>query len=107
MINGSLGHKLIAISNKLFAVCCGATYNVCEVYDSTCKKFVVFKSPLEFFDGSHQTSVSIGRRIMVFRAYSTKVATYDVDKNEWSEEPFENTENIRDFYCLKLPSLNF
>ena len=44
---------------------------------------------------------------MVFRNHSTKVAIYDVNKNEWSEESFEVTKNIAGFQSLKFPSLKF
>ena len=105
MVNKSYKHNLIAMSNKLFAFGCGLLSNFCEVYDKMCKKFVVIKSPPKFAYFNVQQAVSVGKVIMVFRIYSTKMAIYDTDKNEWSVEPFEVTKNVGDFYCGKVPSL--
>ena len=107
MINEIYGHELVSVSNKLFALGRYFAYDIFEVYDSICKKFVVLKSHPTFFDRSHHTSVSVGRKIMVFEKYSTKVAVFDVDKNEWSEESFEVTTYISNFHCLKTPSFKF
>ena len=107
MINEIYGHELVSVSNKLFALGRYFAYDICEVYDSICKEFVVLKSQPTFFDRSHHTSVSVGRKIMVFKNYSTKVAIYDVDENEWSEKSFKVTKNIFDFHCVKIPSVKF
>ena len=105
MINKSYQHDMLAISNKLFAIGCGEDYDICEVYDSICKKFVVLNCHPTFFDGFNDTTITIGRKIMVIRNPSRKVAIYDVDKNEWSEESFKDTKYYRNFNCLKIPSL--
>ena len=107
MINEIYGHELVPVSNKLFALGRYFAYNICEVYDSICKEFVVIKSHPTFLDRSHHTSISVGRKILVFKNYSTKVAVFDVDKNEWSEESFEVTKCISNFHCLKIPSFKF
>ena len=106
MVGATMGHNLIAVASKLFAVGCGPEFNSCEVYDSASERFATIKSH-EFFDVSHYASVAVGNRILVFRDYSATAAVYDLDEGEWSEERFEKTEKIRDFYCVKLPSLSF
>ena len=107
LVNESSEHELIAISNKLFAIACGEDSDIYEVYDSICKKFNVLNSHPPFFDGSHHTSISVRGKIIFFRSGSSKVAIYNVEKNEWSEKTFEVTENICNFYSLKIPSLRF
>ena len=103
MINENSYHHMLAISNKLFAICCGEQSDISEVYDNFCKKFVVFNSPT-FFGGIYYKSITFDRKIVVFKNNSTFVSIYDVDKNEWSEEHFKDTNNIRNFNCLKIPS---
>ena len=107
MVNGSCGHNMIAISNKLFAIGCGRNLNICEVYDTICKNFVVLSSFPTFFGRFHRTSISFGRKIMVFNNYSSKVAIYDTDTNEWSKKSFKVTKKICNFHCLKFPSVKF
>ena len=107
MIHESFEHNMLAVSNKLLALSCGTNHDICEVYDNISKKFVVIKSHPTFFDGSEYQAISIGRNIFVFKSFSNKVAIYNVDKSEWSDEFFDAAEDIRYFYCLKMPSLNF
>ena len=107
MIHESYHHHMLAISNKLFALGCGEFSDICEVYDSICKKIVVIKSHPTFFDGYRDQVISIGRNILVFKSLSKKVAKYDHDKNEWSDESFDLTEDIIHFNCFKIPSLKF
>ena len=102
MINESCGHDMLAISNKLFAIGCGENFDIYEVYDTISGKFVILNTFPKLFDG---TSISIGRKIMVFKINSSFVVIYDVDKNEWYGESFEVTKNTCDFHCLKIPSL--
>ena len=107
MIHRSCHHNMLAISNKLFALGCGEFSVICEVYDSICKKFVVINSHLTFFDSMYYEAISIGRNILVFKSFSKKVAIYNIDKNEWSDELFYVAEDNILFYCLKMPSFNF
>ena len=60
----------------------GGTDGICEVYDSTCKKFVVMNSNSQSFYNCGDHAVLIGRNILVFKSFSKKLATYNVDKNE-------------------------
>ena len=107
MINESYKHNMIAISNKLFAIGCSRTFNICEVYDTFCKKFVVFNSHPTIFDHINHKSITFSRKIMVIKNCSSKVAIYDSDKNEWFKESSKITNDIWNFYCIKIPSLNF
>ena len=91
----------------MLAIGCGENHDICEVYDSVCKKFVVFNSHPTFFDDSEDQAISIGRNILVFKRYSKKVAIYNVDHNEWSEKYFDFVDYGGDFHCLKIPSLKF
>ena len=74
MIHGSYDHNLLAVSNKLFALGCGGNWDICEVYDSISKEFVVINSHPTFFDGREDQATSIGRNILVFKIFSKKVA---------------------------------
>ena len=82
MIHESYFHNVLAVSKKLFAIGRDGTNGICEVYDSTCKKFVVMNSNSQFFDVGGDHTISIGRNILVFKSFSKKLATYNVDKNE-------------------------
>ena len=82
MIHESYFHNVLAVSKKLFAIGRDGTNGICEVYDSTCKKFVVMNSNSQFFDVVGDHTVSIGRNILVFKNFSKKLAIYNVDKNE-------------------------
>ena len=44
MINRRGFHKSVSVKNKLFLFA-GDRTKTCEVYDSTCKKFVLLKPP--------------------------------------------------------------
>ena len=66
MVNESYDHDMIAISNKLFAIGCSENFNVCEVYDTICKKFVVLNMFPTFFGDTHRTSITFGRKIIIF-----------------------------------------
>ena len=107
MIHRSCCHNMLAISNKLFALGCGGSFDICEVYDSFCKKFVVINSDLTFFEYFRKRAISTGRNILVFKNFSKKVAIYNVDKKEWSEKYFDVADDVECFHYLKIPSLNF
>ena len=103
LIHGSCDHNMSAVSNKLYALGCGFNSDIIEVYDTFCKKFFVVSKLPKFIDCFYHTSITLGRKILVFRNEVTKVAIYDVDKNEWLEESFEVIKNISNFQCLKIP----
>ena len=66
----------------------------CEVYDSTCKKFVLLNSPdsrlinYNDYDVSYlESAISIGSKIYVFHATKSACLIYDIENNTWSEKP--------------------
>ena len=105
MIHTRFHHKMIPVGNKLFVV--GGKTNVCEVYDTFCKKFAALKLRPEHLNFNFYCleAVSIGRKIMVFNNNSPQVAAYDVDEEKWSEESCEVTKNLKDYYCVKVPRI--
>ena len=48
---------------------------------------------------------SIENKIFVLQDESLNIISYDIDKNEWSEESCEVTKNIRFFSSVKVPCL--
>ena len=50
-------------------------------------------------------AISIGNKILIFRNNSPKLAYFDLDKDDWYEEPFEVTKDIKWYSCLKLPKI--
>ena len=100
MINRKSGHKLVVVKSKLYVI--GSGGDGCEVYDSINKMFVALKSPLErdfYFD----SVISIGTKIVMFPDGTTSVKFYDVDSNEWTEEPCDVKNNIQNLSCVKVP----
>ena len=105
MIDPRQNHNMIAISNKLFAI--GGRKNTFEVYDSFCGKFLALKQPPSFLmlTTVNHRAVSIGRKVIVFRDYTQKVAFYDVDTGTWSDESCEVTYCPRDCRFFKIPQI--
>ena len=102
MINRRCLHSLVPFKNKLFAIG-GTYYNTnCEVFDKVSNMFVTFETPK--FISSSVRAVSIGSKIFVFQDDTKIVLCYDVDKDEWSEEFCEATENICYYSAVKMPS---
>ena len=97
MTEGKSYHSLVVVRNKLFSIGIGYT---CEVLSGACEKFVVFKSP-SYFDSNK--AVSMGNKIFIFQKNTSYVVCYDVDKDEWSGEPFDVTKDLQDFTCVKVP----
>ena len=98
-------HNLVSVSNKLFAI--PDKTNTLEVYDTFVKKFVAVKQPPESFnfnfDEMVEKPISIGRKLMIFAENSSNVAVYDIDKEEWSQESCQATENLQHFVSFKIP----
>ena len=104
MINERVRHKSVAVKTKLFVFCGRDTYK-CEVFDSTTNKFTLLVQPTSAsrFDFSDPPEViTIGSKIFVFQNDSSKVYSYDLEKNEWSVKPCEATKNIKYFSMLKF-----
>ena len=106
MINGRSSHKSASVKNKLFLVE-GDRANTCEVYDSTCKKFVLFKSP-----GYHSpyypvtfpdAVISIGSKIYVFHSRHYTCFIYDIENDTWSEKQCKVSRRLLRFSCVKVP----
>ena len=100
MIERRYGHSLVCVKSKLIAV--GGTFlnTNCEVFDKLSYKFVALETPK--FSSCLVQAVSIGSKIFVFQNFTKVVLCYDVDKDEWSEESFKATENIRYYSTVKM-----
>ena len=109
MINVKSGHSLVAVKSKLFVI--GFDTDTSEVFDSICKKFTTFKTPLNFVSGK---AVPIGNKILIIQWETQEeeiqdntrlIVCYDVDKNEWSKESWETTKDLDGFTCVTFPRL--
>ena len=97
-------HKSTAIKNKLYMF--GGITITSEVYDSTCEKFVLLKSPNDRFTRhleSPLAAISIGNKIIVFIMKKGTSSVYDTENDTWSEEPFEVGRNLFRYSCAKVP----
>ena len=108
MIEERVGHSSVAYKNKLFVIGShfGAGRETCEVFDSTCKKFVLLKqkpNSVKFKLNSFVQSFSIGSKLITLGYDSATAICYDVEKDEWSEEPFEITGKTSSFSCTAVP----
>ena len=109
MIERRCNHSLVVVRNKLFAIggiddfIGGNRGYVCELFDSTCKKFVNLNSPA--FKPSDLNVISIGSKIFVLK--KSYYYCYDVEEDKWSKESWkavnEVTKNIYRFTCVKIP----
>ena len=99
MINIRSYHSLVVVKTKLFVI----DDRSCEVFDNTCKQFVLLKSPKISIQYAQATS--IGSKIVAFQNGMSSLICYDVDTGKWSEEPCEVTSEILDFFCVKVPRL--
>ena len=102
MVKATCDHSLVVAGNNLYVV--GYT---CEVYSSLSDKFVAISKPLagsKSLIRSKNRAVSIAGKIFVFREQESKVISYDVTKDEWTEE-METEGYIKDGCCIKLPQL--
>ena len=96
--------RSVAIKNKLYIIG-GMNSETCEVFDSTCKRFVLLNPPLSCF--GCQSVVSIGSKILMFKnaCEHDEIICYDVEKNEWSEKTCKATTFVMGFCCVKVPQL--
>ena len=100
MINKCSYHSLVAVRNKLFVI--DSIIDTCEVFESCTNTFVALKLPL-FTSRSYMQFISVDNTIIFFQERSYLAYLYDVDKDEWSEESCELTENLSKFCCVKMP----
>ena len=102
-------HKITTVRNKLFVV--GGDledYGSCEVFNSFSNTFVRIKSPPDSLDaevGYPVEVISVGTKIFVFPDMLAEIAVYDVEKETWSVEKLEVTENLSSFACCAVPKL--
>ena len=80
MNNRRYFHKSVAIKNKLFIVK-GDSTDTCEVYDSTCKKFVLLKTLNNCLVNykNLEAVVIIGNKLYVFHERKSTCFIYDVE----------------------------
>ena len=90
---------MVTIREKLFVVG-NVTYSI-EVFDNASKVFTALKPSPTFIDLNK--ALSVGNKIVIFQEKKSSVICYDINKDEWSEEPCELTKNLESFSCLKLP----
>ena len=86
MIEKRCRHKSVAIKNKLFVVG-GMENTTCEVFDATCNRFVLLKSPpVSFLRSLCEPAevISIGSKLVVF--CDENILIYDTAQSEWSEK---------------------
>ena len=104
MVKGTYDHSLVAIKDKLYVI--GFS---CEVYDSLSKKFVLINKPSwgsSLYIGQKNRAVSIANKIFVFRRNESKITSYNVDTEEWTEEEYDVTNLIKTECCVKMPQYN-
>ena len=104
MIERRYNNESVAIKNKLFVV--GGESPTCEVFDSTCGKFVLLKSPPTFIDYLHPIYgfASIDGTLVAIGA-SEFILFYDVAKDKWTKQLLGVTKDIEHFCCVKVPQL--
>ena len=103
MVEERQSHKSVAIKNKLYMF--GGLINTCEVYDSTCEKFVLLKQPTNCFSRQLHVPnavISIGNKLIIFQKRNDISIIFDVENNTWSKEPCEFLENLSNFSCVKV-----
>ena len=100
MIGSKSLHSLVVVRNNLFVI--GFGDDTCEVLEKNNKKFVALKSSLVEFVDLNKT-ISIGNKILVYRNNTATILSYDVDKNEWSEESCKVTKHLEYYSRVKLP----
>ena len=96
-------HCQVSVRSKLFII--GSFNESCEMLDSDNQRFVFIKKPAKSqlsYSRSFE-AVSIGNKIVAYDFHVQKYSSYDVEKNEWSEEDFELTKHLAGFACVKIP----
>ena len=86
----------------------GDEFGMFEMYDSTTKSFAILQPPSTFVNTASifiTGAFSIGRKILIFKRFSSMITIFDLDKNEWSEKYSKATKDIGGFKCLKLPKI--
>ena len=87
MIKGRSGHCLVQVASRLYAFGGGSEER--EVYDAFSDIFSVVKSP--FADVGFKNvrgAFTAGEKILIFMDNRSKVAVFDAEREEWTEEMF-------------------
>ena len=94
--------SMVSVKNKLFVF--GGVYlgSYCEIFDKTSNRFVTLKS-LGFNESFGMKAISVGNKILLFTYEAKLILCYDVDKDEWSRESCEATEDIGCDSLVKVP----
>ena len=104
MIRDRAEHSLVAVRNKLY-VFGGGTAEF-EVYDSLNEHFSILEPPALLLNINHSeinNAFSFGNKVFILKNRSATLTTFDYVNQEWKEEPYECTEYIESYGCLKLP----
>ena len=75
-----------------------------EVYDSTSKKFVVIKPPIDKCFATANEAIPVGNKIVVFFHNTSSVLCYAVDKDEWNQDSSVKALDYVNLYA-KVPKL--
>ena len=112
MIKARCNHSSVAVRNKLFVI--GSDdwngSKSCEVFDSSYKKFVMLKKLPSAFTFNLRfvaNTFSIGNKLITIGYKSSTALYYDVEKDEWSEETFNLTNNKSFFSSISIPQIKF
>ena len=108
MIESRCYHTSVAYKNKMFVIGSkgGNGKETMEVFDSSCNKFVLIKPKpklIQFSLSNIVQTFSIGSKLITLGHGSPTYICYDVENNEWSEEPFQVTEDLYHFGCALVP----
>ena len=108
MIEARGHNKSVAVKNKLFVV--GGNTRTCQVFDSTCNKFVLLKKLstwYTYYFYAPDEAVCIGNKLVVFCNTDNAVLFYDVENDVWSLEKLAVETNMSSFSCTKVPQIKF
>ena len=105
MIERREQHSLVVDKNKLFVI--GGVFDIpieqrCEVFDRISANFDALKCINSIYCNR---ALSIGTKIFIFQNDKPVIVSYDVGKDEWSEEPCEAAKFYYYRLCGNLPKL--
>ena len=101
MIEKRSNHSLVVVKRKLFVIGGGRMQASCEFFDNVCKKFVALKTIV--LRHRRVEAVSFGNKILVVELLKRTVLSYDVEKDECSEESCGAIKDLINFAFIKLP----
>ena len=101
MIKNRFDHSLVAVKNKLFVIGY-ERFDSCEVFDSSCDRFVFLKKSPNF---NNNEALTIGSKVLVPQYDRSHIDVYDVINEEWTWKYSEATSNVNlfNFFCVKVP----